>query len=291
MDISNNQRNLFGVIERSYLLNGEEGKPHEDGIMTMNYTDRVQANSYANYPHQSYSQLDGGINIGTFGKGNSQPSKLPKPTIDCTPRKNETSSRFNYAFDNEIDNRNIDISGQYIPNNKLRVMPNRGIELCYQNRIIPDNREILQLSQRLGNISGMDKSFKLSPSDLRYKIQNQKLTREELTNLVTKVGKTYEGNSGILGIPNMSPQVNNWSGVISALRQNKSIAINRSDGGYLDLANQTTVKKSSQRIDSDLSELFRFAAESNKNKKIDAANTIKSALIKGNYKKRPKKNP
>ncbi len=195
------------------------------------------------------------------------------------------------AFDNEIDNRNIDISGQYIPNNKLRVMPNRGIELCYQNRIIPDNREILQLSQRLGNISGMDKSFKLSPSDLRYKIQNQKLTREELTNLVTKVGKTYEGNSGILGIPNMSPQVNNWSGVISALRQNKSIAINRSDGGYLDLANQTTVKKSSQRIDSDLSELFRFAAESNKNKKIDAANTIKSALIKGNYKKRPKKNP
>ena len=103
-----------------------------------------------------------------------------------------SSSRVNYAFDNVIDNRNIDISGQYIPNNKLRVMINRCIELCYRNRIILDNKEILQLSQRLVNISRTDNSFKLSHSDLRYKIETKKLTREELTNLVTKVGITYD---------------------------------------------------------------------------------------------------
>ena len=61
MDISKNQRNLFGVIERSYLLDGDQGKPHEDGITIMNYTDKIQANSYANYPHQNYAQLDGGL--------------------------------------------------------------------------------------------------------------------------------------------------------------------------------------------------------------------------------------
>jgi len=103
-----------------------------------------------------------------------------------------SSSRVNYAFDNVIDNRNIDISGQYIPNNKLRVMINRCIELCYRNRIILDNKEILQLSQRLVNISRTDNSFKLSHSDLQYKIKTKKLTREELTNLVTKVGITYD---------------------------------------------------------------------------------------------------
>ena len=85
MDISNNQRNLFAVIDRSYLLDGDQGKPHEDGVMIMNYTDRVQKNSDLNFPHETYSQLDGVTHIGTFGKGNSQPSKIP--TIDCTLRK------------------------------------------------------------------------------------------------------------------------------------------------------------------------------------------------------------
>jgi hypothetical protein len=44
----------------------------------------------------------------------------------------------------------------------------------------------------------------LSPNDLRYKIKNQKLTREELLGL-SKTGRTYE-NSGVLAIPNMPPQ-------------------------------------------------------------------------------------
>lgn len=203
MDISNNQRNLFAVIDRSYLLDGDQGKPHEDGVMIMNYTDRVQNNSYENFNHQTYSQLDGVTHIGTFQKSNSQPSKIP--TINCTPRKNETASRFNYSLDYAINNRMIDVSGQLIANENLRVIPNRGIALCYQDRILPENKEISQLSQRLVNISRIDNAFKLSPNDLRYKIKNQKLTREELIGL-GKTGRTYENNFGILGIPNMPPQ-------------------------------------------------------------------------------------
>lgn len=282
MDISNNQRNLFAVIDRSYLLDGDQGKPHEDGVMIMNYTDRVQNNSYENFNHQTYSQLDGVTHIGTFQKSNSQPSKIP--TINCTPRKNETASRFNYSLDYAINNRMIDVSGQNIPNENLRVIPNRGIVLCYQDRILPENKEISQLSQRLVNISRIDNAFKLSPNDLRYKIKNQKLTREELIGL-GKTGRTYENNFGILGIPNMPPQVNERVGITSALRQNQAIGINPLDvfnAGYLDLANNKSLPKSSpkekKKIDSDFSELLRFAAESKKKKQADAANVIQGAF-------------
>lgn len=282
MDISNNQRNLFAVIDRSYLLDGDQGKPHEDGVMIMNYTDRVQNNSYENFNHQTYSQLDGVTHIGTFQKSNSQPSKIP--TINCTPRKNETASRFNYSLDYAINNRMIDVSGQLIANENLRVIPNRGIALCYQDRILPENKEISQLSQRLVNISRIDNAFKLSPNDLRYKIKNQKLTREELIGL-GKTGRTYENNFGILGIPNMPPQVNERVGITSALRQNQAIGINPLDvfnAGYLDLANNKSLPKSSpkekKKIDSDFSELLRFAAESKKKKQADAANVIQGAF-------------
>jgi hypothetical protein len=192
MDISNNQRNLFAVIDRSYLLDGDQGKPHEDGVMIMNYTDKIELNSHANFPHQTYSQLDGNLNIGTFGKQNSQPSKIPN--IDCSTRKNETASRFNYSFDYAINNRMIDVSGQHIPNENLRVIPNRGMVLCNQDIIIPENKEIAKLSQRLVNISRIDNAFKLSPNDLRYKIKNQKLTREELIG-ISKTGRTYQSNT------------------------------------------------------------------------------------------------
>jgi len=229
MDISNYQRKLFDVIDRNYLLNGQEGKPHDDGVIIQNYTNKIQANSYANYPHKSYSQLDGFTNLGTFGKANSQPSKLPKPTINCTPRKNDTSSRFNYAFDKQIDNRYIDVSGQYIPSNKLREIHNSGIQLCYQNRIIPDNSEFLQLSKRLANILGSDNTFKLSKSDLKYKIKNKKLTRKELTELVSKDAKVFQNNNGILGIPNISPQqIPNLPSITSTLR--KPLNFNQTDG-------------------------------------------------------------
>ena len=105
MDITNYQNQLFDVINRSYLLDGVSGKPIEDGVTIKNYTDLIQNRSYANYSYERTNQLDGLTHIGTFSKGNSQRSKLPEPIIKCTPRKNETASRFNYAIDKYIDKR------------------------------------------------------------------------------------------------------------------------------------------------------------------------------------------
>lgn len=227
MDISNNQRQLFGAITRSYLRDGVSGKPVEDGVMIMNYTDRIQEGSYANYPYEVTNQLDARTHIGTFGKKNSQPSYLPDPIINCTPRKNETASRFNYAIDRSVDRRMIDVSGLSIPNNMLRVMPNRGIQLCYQDRIIPANAEIQKLSQRIGNISSsqLDKTFNISESDLRFKIKNQKLTREELMELGK--GGTITSDRGILAIPNAVQQMRN-NPIVSS---RSSVASSRSSVG------------------------------------------------------------
>ena len=193
MDISHNQQRLFGVIDRSYMTNGVSGRPAEKGVMTMNYTDKIHARSYANYPYQKYSQLDVGTHIGCMGKENSQRSILPKPIINCTPRENEGASRFNYAYDLQIDKRMVDVSGILIPNNQLRVIPNRGIVSCYQERNIPTNQAIQNLSQTIGNISAsdLDKSFNLSNANLKFKASRQKLSREELLGLARKPTKGF----------------------------------------------------------------------------------------------------
>lgn len=180
MDISHNQRQLFGVIDRSYL---RDGKPIQDGVRLMNYTGRVNLNSYANYPHERNNQLDMATHIGVFGKENSQPSKLPEPLINCTPRYNETSSRFNYAIDKCIDNKLTDVSGIDIPNNRLRIIPNRGTQLCYQRNLLPTNASIQELAQRLTSITSSETS---DTNLLKFKASRQRLTREELLG-VTKV--------------------------------------------------------------------------------------------------------
>jgi len=185
MEINNYQNQLFNVIDRSYLLDGTSGLPIEKGIMPLNYTKKVELLSYGNNPYERYNQLDNITHIGTFGKSNSQPSKLPDPVIKCTSRENISASRFNYAFDKCIDRKLVDVSGQHIPNNMLRVIPNRSLSSCYQKRYIPDNKQIQDLSNRIGNISStkLDKSFLISKGDLNYKASRQRLSKEELQGL------------------------------------------------------------------------------------------------------------
>ena len=185
MEINNYQNQLFNVIDRSYLLDGTSGLPVEKGIMPLNYTKKVELLSYGNNPYERYNQLDNITHIGTFGKSNSQASKLPEPVINCTPRENISASRFNYAFDKCIDRKLVDVSGQHIPNNMLRVIPNRSLSSCYQKRYIPDNKQIQDLSNRIGNISStkLDKSFLISKGDLNYKASRQRLSKEELQGL------------------------------------------------------------------------------------------------------------
>lgn len=189
MDISNNQKQLFSVINRSYMMDGQMGKPVEDGVEIKNYLDRVQKYSE---PYEVYSQLDNITHLGTLCKQNSQRSKLPNPAIYSYDRGNETKSRFNYAIDRQVDRKLIDVSGQEIPNERLRNIPNTGgVVSCYQQRKTVRNPEIEQLSNEISKISILEQND-LNIGDLQFKASRQRLSREEL--LLLNNNRTFVEN-------------------------------------------------------------------------------------------------
>ena len=47
----------------------------------------------------------------------------------------------------QITTRPTEVSGVNIPNNQLRIIPNRGTKLCYQKTIMPVNKEIIGLAK------------------------------------------------------------------------------------------------------------------------------------------------
>jgi hypothetical protein len=179
MDISNTQQNLFNTIDRAY---NAYQKPIEKGVSSMGHINLIQARSNANFPYQKYGQLDIATHIGCIGKANSQRSELTDPLIKCTPRHNESASRFNYAYDMQITTHPTEVSGVNIPNNQLRIIPNRGTQLCYQKTIMPVNQEIYNLSRNIIGICGTDTS-ELDNQNLQFKASRQRLTREELQGL------------------------------------------------------------------------------------------------------------
>ena len=170
-----NQTQLFTAIDRSAMMNNLEKTTR-----IMNYTGRVNLYSNANNPYQRYSQLDIASHLGCLGKENSQPSQLPEPFINCTPRKNDDASRFNYAIHKQITTKRVDVSGQFIPNNQLRIIPNRGIHLYAQDRNLPSS-----LSGSLGNISAssLNRNFTNNNinKNLTYSANRQKLTGQGMT--------------------------------------------------------------------------------------------------------------
>jgi hypothetical protein len=170
-----NQTQLFAAVDRAAMMNNLEKTTR-----IMNYTGRVNLYSNANNPYQRYSQLDISSYLGCFGKENSQPSQLPEPVINCTPRKNDDAWRFNYAIDKQVTRRLVDVSGQYIPNNQLRIIPNRGIHLYAQDRHLPPS-----LSGSLGNISASSLNRDFTNNNINknmtYTANRQKLTGQGMT--------------------------------------------------------------------------------------------------------------
>ena len=170
-----NQAQLFAVVDRTAMMNNLEKTTR-----IMNYTGRVNLYSNANNPHQRYNQLDISSYLGCFGKENSQPSQLPEPFINCTPRKNDDAWWFNYAIDKQITRALVDVSGQFIPNNKLRIIPNNGLQLFAQNRHLPPS-----LSGSLGNISASSLNRNFTNDNinksLTYNANRQKLTGQGMT--------------------------------------------------------------------------------------------------------------
>jgi hypothetical protein len=119
------------------------------------------------------SQLSGANGVASLGLENSQASDLPEPFIKCRTGFMEESSRFNYGFDMAINKRKIDVSGQLIPNEELRVIPQRGVQIHgYQTtRVLPYKTNIAKLAEELSNTI-VDNRFNIKDvsSSARYKI-------------------------------------------------------------------------------------------------------------------------
>ena len=159
---------LYEQIEREHIGNQQELKKRQQLHLPL-----INAFSQANDPYEMRSQLIGANGVASLGLENSQASDLPEPFIRCRTGFMEESSRFNYGIDMSINKRRIDVSGQLIPNEELRVIPQRGVQIHgYQTtRVLPYKTNIAKLVEELSNTI-VDNRFNIKDvsSSARYKI-------------------------------------------------------------------------------------------------------------------------
>lgn len=201
----------------SCIQRAEDMEKIKADIMPMGYTGRIQANSSANYARNYYSQLyDGGVNDRDInllqGKG------FLNDNINASSRATQSASRFNYAFDRQINKRFIDVSGQLIPNNKLRVLPNRSCVMWGGGQTIPKpyiDNDLQQLSTTLMT-EAINANLAYNPADankyLKYKATRPKLTRQDLMNAAqqyaTRPTQVVVGQSAAAAAADASPVYN-----------------------------------------------------------------------------------
>lgn len=166
---------LFSCIDRADMM-----EKIKADIMPMGYTGRIQANSSANYARNYYGQL---CNSGVNNRDMSllQHNGFKDDKINASSRATQSASRFNYAYDRQIDKRYVDVSGQYIPNNKLRVLPNRSCSMYGTQPPAYDDPNLKELSNSLMS-DAIDLTYNTADANkyLRYKINRPKLTRQDL---------------------------------------------------------------------------------------------------------------
>jgi len=159
---------LYEQIEREHIGNQQELKKRQQLHLPL-----INAFSQANDPYELRAQLSGANGVASLGLENSQASELPEPFIRCRTGFMEESSRFNYGIDMAINKRKIDVSGQLIPNDELRSMPQRGVQIhAYQTtRVLPYKTNIAKLAEELSNTI-VDNRFNIKDvsSSARYKI-------------------------------------------------------------------------------------------------------------------------
>lgn len=178
-NIRNNE--LFDNISRAEMM-----EQIKKDVRIMGYTGRVQANSMANYAKNPRSEL---ANTGVINRDINlyQDVGFMNDKYDASSRALPSASRFNYAYDRQVNKRYVDVSGQNIPNNELRVIPNRS---CMMNGAFPlakppTNANLQRLSVELmGNPNDYSKSYIPSSANtyLKFKASRPKLTRQDLTN-------------------------------------------------------------------------------------------------------------
>lgn len=71
--------------------------------------------------------------------GDEQTQQYMYPPLKVAQPPPRYSSEFNYAYDQYITKKPIDVSGTVIPNNELRVKNNRGTSTLYRPQIINKN--------------------------------------------------------------------------------------------------------------------------------------------------------
>jgi hypothetical protein len=161
---------LFEQIEREDIANRLELDKRQQLHLPL-----IAAFCQANDPYELRAQLSQANGVASLGLENSQASELPEPFIKCRSGFMEESSRFNYGYDMAINKRKIDVSGQLIPNEELRSMPQRGTQIhAYQTiRVVPYKTNIAKLAEELSNTI-VDNRFNVKSvsSNARYKITN-----------------------------------------------------------------------------------------------------------------------
>jgi hypothetical protein len=180
---------LFQQIEREDIGNRQEIDKRQQLHLPL-----IDAFCRANDPYEIRAQLAGANGVASLGLENSQASELPEPFIKCRSGFMEESSRFNYGYDMAINKRKIDVSGQLIPNEELRSMPQRSLQIhAYQNtRVIPYKTNIARLAEELSNTI-VDNRFNIKnvSSNARYKITNQGVNYRSLYQ-IDKNKPTYQ---------------------------------------------------------------------------------------------------
>ena len=161
---------LYAQIEREDIANRMEWNKRQQLHLPL-----IDALCQANDPYEIRAQVIGANGVASLALENSQASELPDPFIRCRTGFMEESSRFNYGIDMAINKRKIDVSGQLIPNEELRSIPQRGVEIhAYQTtRVLPYKTNIAKLAEELSNTI-VDNRFNVKSvsSSARYKITN-----------------------------------------------------------------------------------------------------------------------
>jgi hypothetical protein len=159
--------------------------------MIMGYTQLIQDRADVNKPRKYYSQLDNKNQVNNRDISLLQNNGFINNVINVSSREQQSSSRFNYALDRQINKRFIDVSGQFIPNEKLRVIPNRGMMIYGKHPEPIMNNNINNLSLRLeqGVKGTPDYDPTTARGQLKYNVNKKRLTREDLINSSSRYAK------------------------------------------------------------------------------------------------------
>jgi hypothetical protein len=178
---------IFASISRA-----NDAEQVKQDTMIMGYTQLIQDRADVNQPRKYYSQLPNNNGVNDRDISLLQTNGFMDDVINASSREQQSSSRFNYAFDRQINKRFIDVSGQFIPNEKLRILPNRGMIIWGKHPEPIMNDNINNLSLRLAE-TAKDISPYYNPTtargQLKYNANTRRLTKEDLINSSSQYAK------------------------------------------------------------------------------------------------------